>query len=402
MSESNWQEQKVSDFAEILDNLRVPLSSSIRAERKGDYPYCGANGIVDYIDDWIFEGEHVLIAEDGGNFYEYSTRPITYIMNGRFWVNNHAHILRAKNGQHKFLHYSFEHKDITKYIIGSTRTKLNKSALESIKMLIPPLQEQQKIAEILSTVDEKIDVIDQQISETQALKKGLMQRLLNKGIGHTEFKDSPMGEIPKSWEVVKLEEIVTRITDGEHATPQRTKEGILLLSARNVHNNRLLLNDVDFIPIGEYSRIIKRCNPEENDILISCSGSIGRVCLVPPNIRFGLVRSVALVKVDFKKSNSHYVMYSLQSSILQKQMQTSLNQSAQPNLFLGPINKLRILSPPLLEQQKIATILSSVDSKLDVLSEKKTHYLELKQGLMQQLLTGKIRVNALINNTAMA
>ena len=95
--------------------------------------------------------------------------------------------------------------------------------------------------------------------------------------GKLTNKDVKDGELPKGWKWVKLSEIASKITDGEHITPRRTSDGYLLLSARNIQNGYLSLSDVDHIPTDEYERIIKRCNPEHGDILISCSGSIGRV-----------------------------------------------------------------------------------------------------------------------------
>ena len=191
--------------------------------------------------------------------------------------------------------------------------------------------------------------------------------------------------LPTVWKVISIKKIAIKVTDGEHATPKRTKTGILLLSARNVQNGFINLDEVDFIPEYEYERIIKRCHPQEGDILVSCSGAIGRVCLVPKDLRFTLVRSAALIKPIKNIINPHYLMYSLQGNILQNQIHRSLNKSAQPNLFLGSINKLKIPLPPLEEQRKIAEILSTWD-KATALTEKLIAAKQkLKKGLVQKL-----------------
>lgn len=390
MKIQEWKEVKLSEIADIFDNIRVPLSSEMRNDRKGIYPYCGANGIVDYIDDWKFEGEYVLIAEDGGNFHDFKTRPITYLMTGRFWVNNHAHVLKAKNGINKFLHYSLQHKDITKYIIGSTRTKLNKSALESIKLVLPPLPEQQKIAEILSTVDDKIEVIDQQITETQALKKGLMQRLLTKGIGHTEFKDSPLGMIPKSWEVVKLDDIAKR---GSGHTPNKQMP--------EYYNG-----GVKWVSLGDSKRLDNRWI-EHTKIEISKEGIKNSSAVLHPKGTVLLSRDAGVGKSAVMKTemgvsqhfitwnckellNNWFLYYTLQE--MKPTFERVAIGSTIKTIGLGFFKKMTLALPSKKEQDKIADILNSVDDKLEVLSEKKNHYQELKQGLMQQLLTGKIRV----------
>ena len=195
MIPEGWQIKKLGDCCEILDSKRIPLNSEERASRKGQYPYYGANGIQDYIDDFIFDGDSILLAEDGGNFDQYEHRPIAQWVTGRFWVNNHAHILRAKkNDLDKWIFYSLVHKNILKFINVGTRTKLNQATLKEIEVSSPPLPEQKKIASILASVDEVIESTQKQIDKLQDLKKATMNELLTKGVGHTEFKDSELGE----------------------------------------------------------------------------------------------------------------------------------------------------------------------------------------------------------------
>ena len=109
---SEWHEYRIEDFGEIQNQKRVPLSAMERAKRKGDYPYYGASGIVDYVDGYLFEGEHVLISEDGENLRTRNT-PIAFKVNGRFWVNNHAHILKCKTGfMSDLIVYYFKNLDL--------------------------------------------------------------------------------------------------------------------------------------------------------------------------------------------------------------------------------------------------------------------------------------------------
>lgn len=389
---SDWELKKLKEVVDIFDNLRVPLSSEVRSRMKGKYPYCGANGIVGYINDWKFEGEYVLIAEDGGNFYDYKSRPITYLMNGKFWVNNHAHVLKAKNGLHLFLHYSLQHKNIIKYIIGSTRAKLNKSALESIKIPIPPLKEQQKIAEILSTVDAKISIIDEQISETQNLKKGLMQSLLSKGIGHTEFKKSALGEIPKSWEVKEINE-VTSYVDYRGKTPPKVKEGILLVTAKNIKMGRIdYETSKEYIPKELYDEVMSRGIPKIGDILITTEAPLGNVASVDKE-NIALAQRVIKYRSNDNILYDNYLKYYMLSPLFQLLLEKESTGSTVKGIKGSRLHKLKVLIPPLKEQEKIASILNSVDEKLGVLSEKKSYYQNLKKGLMQQLLTGLVRVS---------
>lgn len=147
-----WESAEVDSFTEILDSIRVPLNAEQRAKRKGDYPYYGANGQVDSIDDYLFDGEHVLLAEDGG-FFDQRGRDVAYLVSGKFWVNNHAHILRMLGqGNNRLLCHWFNAFNWMPYVSGTTRLKLTQGKLKIAPMPLPPLNEQRRIAD-------KIDVL---------------------------------------------------------------------------------------------------------------------------------------------------------------------------------------------------------------------------------------------------
>ena len=173
-----WEVVKIGKIVEIHDKKRIPLSEMERAKRKGIYPYCGANGIIDYINDYIFDGKFVLLAEDGGDYGKFGKT--AYIMKGKFWVNNHAHVIKAiKNTTtNLFLLYTFNFLDLNVYIVGSTRKKLNQEQMKEIKIPLPPLPEQKKIAEILSTVDKKLELERERKKKLERIKRGLMNDLL--------------------------------------------------------------------------------------------------------------------------------------------------------------------------------------------------------------------------------
>ena len=168
-----WAEQNLGELADNFDAIRVPVKQSDR--RPGPYPYYGASGVVDYIDDYLFDGEYLLIAEDGENLRTRNT-PIAFLANGKFWVNNHAHIVR---GNHKastqFLMYALSELDVSGYLTGSTMPKLTQGNLNRVSLLAPPLSEQRAIAHILGTLDDKIE-LNRRMNETlEAMARALFK-----------------------------------------------------------------------------------------------------------------------------------------------------------------------------------------------------------------------------------
>ena len=154
---TEWKTYKLGDVVNILDNRRIPLSARQREQRRGEYPYYGAQGIIDYIDDYLFEGTYLLIAEDGENLRS-KKQNIAQLVSGKYWVNNHAHILES-NGlcDIRYICYLLNIIDISGYITGSAQPKLNQANLLAISISLPPLEEQRRIAGILGAIDDKIE-----------------------------------------------------------------------------------------------------------------------------------------------------------------------------------------------------------------------------------------------------
>jgi type I restriction enzyme S subunit len=171
------------------------------------------------------------------------------------------------------------------------------------------------------------------------------------------------------------------VTDGEHITPQRTASGYYLLSARNITNEGIKLNDVDYVPHQEYERIRKRCDPEIGDILVSCSGSVGRIAIVDAN-DYVMVRSVALIKYEHNLLKPSFFANAMKSPIVQSQIVDKSRTTAQSNLFLGKINEILIPVPPLAEQHRIVakidqlmTLCDELEKQIDIANSKKTNLL---------------------------
>lgn len=174
----NWEIKTLNDACDFLDSQRIPIKDIDRTKMSGIYPYYGASGIIDYVNKYIFDDDLILLAEDGANIINRST-PIAFLVNGKIWVNNHAHVLKARPTIDRyFLCAYLESLKYDKYNTGTAQPKLNRETCGKLPVLIPPLPEQRKIANILNTWDKAIEKQTQLIEKLELRKKGLMQQLL--------------------------------------------------------------------------------------------------------------------------------------------------------------------------------------------------------------------------------
>ncbi|WP_419042281.1 restriction endonuclease subunit S [Holdemanella porci] len=238
---------------------------------------------------------------------------------------------------------------------------------------------------VLPSMDRQISIVKQLdlISDTIVNYTNQIENLDNlvKARFIEMFGDLKSNE--KDWNLKTFEEMSVLITDGEHSTPKRTKEGIYLLSARNVLNHSLQLKDVDYINRDEYLRIAKRVVPKKGDILISCSGTIGRCCSVPDSLQLQMVRSVALIR--FKEViNPIFAEYMITSDYLQEQINSSKTMSSQANLFQGKIRKLKGFLPPTELQNQFADFVEQVNKSREVVKKSLEKTQQLYDSLMQE------------------
>jgi type I restriction enzyme S subunit len=407
-----WTSYTVDQCCEILDRKRVPVNGEEREKRIGEIPYYGANGLQGYIDDFIFDETLILIAEDGGCFDEFATRPIAYRIRGKSWVNNHAHVLRAKKEfDQDAVFYTLEHKDIQSFIVGGTRSKLNQSALRSITVSLPTYKpEQTKIADILSTVDRAIEQTEALIAKQQRIKTGLMQDLLTRGIDENgnlrseqthKFKDSPLGRIPVEWDVKQLGFLCELIKDGTHLPPARVSEGPLLLGVYNIVNGKLTRSPSDTrVSWDFYKQMHENWSIQTDDVLLAIVGAtIGKTCLAPSDFEaYTLQRSVALIRGKKGVLNNRFLLQYLKSPLFQSIIQTKTNTTAQAGLYLSKIADFNIPICPIEEQIAITAKLEEIGKLGESYQQTEEKLHSIKTALMQDLLTGKKRVTALLND----
>ncbi|HAS6054581.1 restriction endonuclease subunit S [Vibrio vulnificus] len=402
---------KVSECCDILDNLRIPLNAEEREKIKGNIPYCGANGIQGYISEYIFDEDLILLAEDGGNFDEYQTRPIAYRISGKSWVNNHAHVLRAKEGyDFSFVFYSLQHKNIIPFIKGGTRAKLNQAELREITIWDAPLPIQQRIGEIIETIDNQIDATQALIDKYTAIKQGMMADLFSRGIDPETkalrptfeeapelYHKTPLGMLPKEWDVKTLGDISEKITSGSRDWAKfYSSEGDLFVRISNLTREHVNFrwNSVKYVNIGGGSEG-ERTQLQPGDILVSITADLGIVGVVPEDMgRAYINQHTALIRLATDGENARFIGNYLSSRRGQEQFEKNNDSGAKAGINLPTIASLRCPTPEGKEQILIASKIDALDEVIADLKREKSKSLSLKQGLMQDLLTGKVSVPA--------
>lgn len=269
-------------------------------------------------------------------------------------LNQHIFKVELKDSiQKNYFYHAATHllNEMRSHVHGSTMQHITKDRFDVLEIPLPSRDEQKRIAAFL----DKADRLRRQRRFAQTLSDSFLQSVFIKMFGELLINDL-------KWPETIIESVATKVTDGEHATPIRIAKGIKLLSARNVKNGYIDLNaGLDFISEDEHLRIKKRCNPEFDDVLLSCSGTVGRASTVDIREPFSLVRSVALIKPDKTKILPKYLEHYLRSNYAQRLISISANQSSQANIFIEPIKNLTVLLPPLPLQEKFAAIVQKFE-----------------------------------------
>jgi type I restriction enzyme, S subunit len=237
---------------------------------------------------------------------------------------------------------------------GGAQPNISQGAIKKWAFPLPPINEQKRIAEKLEQLLERVDSSKARLKIVLDMLKRFRQSALSAAMSGKLTEDwRKENGISSEWAESELSESTEKITDGEHITPKRSSAGKFLLSARNVRDGYIALEDVDFVDEMEFSRIRKRCDPNIGDVLLSCSGSVGRAALVDKDNQYVMVRSAAMIRPKKSVLNSQFLMYALQSPILQIQIAEKSSSTAQANIFLGSIKSLVTPLPPIPEQLEI-------------------------------------------------
>ena len=384
-----WKEYKLREIINILDYKRIPLSSAERKTREGGFPYYGAQGIIDYIDDYIFDGTYLLIAEDGENLKS-KKQDIAQLAHGKYWVNNHAHIVES-NGicDIRYLCYILNNIDLSGYITGSAQPKLNQANLSAISIILPPLNLQEQIADFISMFDNKI-ALNQRINDNleqqaQALFKSWFVNF--EPFKNGQFVDSELGKIPKGWKVGYLSEIADIIMgqSPNGSTYNENGEGIIFYQGRAEFGTR-------FPSIRLFTTNPTRIAPA-NSILISVRAPVGDINITHKECCIGR----GLASAVSRTNKSAFLLYTLFS------LKSDLDRFNAEGTVFGSINRkaletLKILIPTNDIISKFEAIVASMDQQILTLHLESENLKILRDTLLPKLMSGERSVIHKENN----
>ncbi len=353
---TNWPTKKLGEVTDFLDNLRKPITESQRII--GPYPYYGANGQVGWINNYIFNEDLILLAEDGGNFGS-KTKPIAYKISGKTWVNNHAHVLRPKDGMDiNWLLFNLMFADVARFIKGATRAKLNQGDARKIEIPVPPIEEQKRIVKklekILAKIEEACSCRRQSNEETK--------NIINSAISNIFFsnkKKKSLGELVK-------------LSSGELLNKDKLNNGPYSVYGGGGY-------------VGQYDKYL----------INESSIGIGRVgarcgCVFQTNPQSWITDNALYIKELSKETNLDYLYWVLQSLNLRK----FANEAAQPVISQNKIYSQEIYFPDLKEQEKIVAYLDGLSEKVQVLQKLQKEQLQdleaLKQSVLHQAFQGEL------------
>ncbi|MCB2199506.1 restriction endonuclease subunit S [bacterium] len=319
-------------------------------------------------------------------------------------------VLTAKQGvDDRFILYSILSDNIAKqvegHVVGSNYPAINTKDVRRLLIPTPPPGQQRKIAEILTTVDNLIERTEALIAKQESIKQGMMHDLFTRGVDeHGQlrppyeqapdlYKPSELGMIPKEWDTSLLEELTEKIIDGTHFTPEYREHGVPFLRVTDIQDTSIDFSKLKYISPEEHRILTLRCNPMRGDILLSKNGTIGLLKIVDWDWEFSIFVSLALIRPIVSKINTRFLTYYLQSDQTWAQIRKRSKQGTVTNLHLEEIRELVVAVFPAKEQERVADVFQTMNRTIDTYRSDLEKLQHLKTGLMQDLLTGKVRVN---------
>jgi len=397
---SKWIEKELDKLCCIEKGDQL---NKLALEVSGTYP-CINGGIEPsgYTEKYNRVEDTISISE-GGNSCGYVN-----LMKQRFWAGGHCYTLKenSKLVDKIFLYcvLKYNQEKIMQLRVGSGLPNIQRNALAEYKIYYPEdIEEQKRIAAVLTKIDELIEATQKLIDKQKNIKTGLMQTLLTCGIDDKgvirshkthKFKDSELGQIPVEWECVELGKCCKDIVDCPHTSPEYLSYGVLVARTSNIKDGKFLEETSSRVTELEYKKRIVRLEPMAGDVIFTREAPVGESFVVPQNMKICLGQRVMLFRPNEEKINSHYLVAYLYSNPV-KDFFNSINTGLTvQHVNVKDMKVLTLLRPPLREQNAIVSLLQKQDEMIERLESEKQKYIDIKKGLMADLLSGKVKVSA--------
>ena len=366
------------------------------------------------MDGYLFDGPHLLIGEDGENLRTRQA-PIAFMANGKFWVNNHAHIVTGNElAETRFLMYALLNSDINPYLTGAVMPKLTQGNLNRILLPCPPREVQSEIVGVLGLLDDRIAHLRETNATLEAIAQALFKswfvdfdpvRAKQQGlvpVGMDEataalfpggFNDSALGSIPLGWQVRPIAEVVEAVFDGPHATPPESDEGPVFLGIKNLTGAALDLGDVRHIAEADFAQWTKRATPRPGDIVFSYEATLGFFALIPPGLRCCLGRRLALIRPQAEQADGHFWFHQFIAAPFQRLLAQHTIQGATVNrIALKHFPSYSVLCPPVGLRAAFDACVAPLWSQIHANQAQAQILTALRDNLLPRLISGQLRL----------
>ncbi|WP_295288875.1 restriction endonuclease subunit S [Veillonella sp.] len=378
----DWEQRKLGNIVDFLDGQRKPLKESERT--KGKYPYYGASGIIDYINDYLFDENLVLLSEDGANIID-RNYPVCFIATGKYWVNNHAHVLKVKTGViDKFICESLERLDYTKFNTGTAQPKLNQDICQKIVITIPNEDEQKCISEFLDKINNIITLHQRKLDNLKLKKKALLQKLFPKN--GERYPELRFPGFTDAWEQRKLGSIGSTYT----GLSGKTKEDFGHGEAKYITYLNVFQNTISNITMTDKVEI----DPTQNevkygDVLFTTSSETPEEVGMS-SVWLGDTPNIYLNSFCFgfrpnQKIDSYFLGYSLRAPYMRDKIKILAQGISRYNISKNKVMELEISLPNNEEQKLLGTFLQRIDLIITLHQRKLDHLQLQKKALLQQM-----------------
>jgi len=391
---NGWSKSRVGEYLEIHNGKRKPISLKQRANRNGQFPYYGATGIIDYLDDYTHEGQYILIGEDGANLLSKS-KPLAFIADGKYWVNNHAHTLKClMDCPNEYIEYYINSLNLDPWVTGSAQPKLNKANLEKIPLPIAPLPEQKRIVEKLDSLLAQVETIQQRLNNLPEIIKRFRQSVLAAAVSGKLTAQWRSQNQQEKWQWLTIGDVSTVSTG---STPKRTEptfwdsNDVPWLTS-SVTGKEFCNSATQFVSNKAVKESRLKVFPPGTLLLAMYGEGKTRGQVTEISFEATCNQACAAILVNENKISKSFVKLRLLENYEATRM--AAEGGNQPNLNLSKVRKITIPVPSIEEQTEIVRLVEQYFALADTLEKHmanaKARVDNLTQSILAKAFSGEL------------